>query len=161
MGNMITHPDQTMTGRAFHALTPMHQSLLWKIEVERLSLTEATERMGIGPKEAVIQLSTARLRLYSKWVEMQERNPRLRPACQQNVNKLRAFAKSRLDATEEKRVQSHLKACLRCAMLAKETDYLASHLRIALRPNRALFANDDPSFSPAPRPKSNVDDSSE
>lgn len=136
MAQTIVDPDETMTGRVFSALSPIHQSLLWNFEVERLSLSEVTKIMGLVPKDVVIQLSAARLRFCNKWTELQSRNSRFRPTCQQNSRRLRAYAESRLNAIERSQVQSHLKDCFRCAILVSETRFLATHLRIALRPQR-------------------------
>ena len=149
MAQIITNPSETMTGRVFSALSPMHQSLLWNVDVEQRPLSEVTKIMDLVPKEVVVQLSTARLRFYTDWAKMQSHNPRLRTDCQRISYLLRAYAEFRLNPIERKQVQGHLKVCFRCAMLVQEAGFLASHLRIALRPLQAPGVTPEPNKSPS------------
>ena len=144
---MLKQPPQvrlSLTGQVFGSLSVAHRAVLWNIEVERHSIAEVTDILGLTPKEVIIQLSTARVSFRNKWSELQRTNPRFSRGCRWTTSLTQGPSSPNRGYYRQPHVLAHLKSCLRCAILVDESDYLTQHLRDTLVPLVASSPNLDP-----------------
>nr|BFE51542.1 hypothetical protein GCM10017745_49690 [Saccharothrix mutabilis subsp. capreolus] len=98
---------------AFAALPPGWRLVLWRVEVEGLTVASLAETFGLPPSTAVALLYRAREGLRIAYLDEVE-NPSGGPECDDVLPKVDAWRRRRLSEADGLAVGSHLSTCPRC-----------------------------------------------
>ncbi|MBD7949376.1 sigma-70 family RNA polymerase sigma factor [Oerskovia rustica] len=126
--------EKLVTVRAFKALPLRWRSVLWLTCVEGLNVRDAGARLGLSPNATSALAVRAREGLRKEWLRAHLSDHRLAVTCRTVVEQLPALERGTLSAEEQRRVETHLRDCLHCSIVAAEINDLAARLPVILAP---------------------------
>ncbi|MDR0944728.1 MAG: sigma-70 family RNA polymerase sigma factor [Bifidobacteriaceae bacterium] len=133
--------DSALTARAFRSLPTRYQEVLWYTEVEGLTPAQTAPLLSAKPGNVAVLAHRARKALKEAWIQVHvERATVEGPEHKWCVDHIGAYASGSLHGRKLDRMQAHLLACPRCAIVAEEADDAASHLGLVILPAAAGLA---------------------
>ncbi|GAA3209815.1 sigma-70 family RNA polymerase sigma factor [Oerskovia jenensis] len=126
--------EKLVTVRAFKALPSRWQSVLWFTCVEGLNVRDAGARLGLSPNATSALAVRAREGLRKEWLRAHLSDHRLAVTCRTVVEQLPALERGALPADDLRVVETHLRDCLHCSIVAAEINDLAARLPVILAP---------------------------
>jgi len=126
--------DRSLTAAAFRSLPERWQTVLWYIEVERMSLVEAGDLMGLKPNAVSALAFRARGALRGAWLQSHIKDESLEGEHKVTLARIGEYAQGTLSSRNEKQVAAHLATCVRCSIIAQEVEEVAGRLAIILLP---------------------------
>lgn len=124
--------DLAATARAFSALEPRWQAVLWYTEVEGLPPREAARLLGVSPNGVSALARRAREGLRSAWVEAHVNRELAANECRTTLEHLQRFQRGKLTARVSREVAAHLADCASCSAAAAEFSTLNRNLSLVL-----------------------------
>nr|WP_165310689.1 sigma-70 family RNA polymerase sigma factor [Microbacterium protaetiae] len=126
--------DRGLTHQAFRSLPTRWQEVLWYTEIEQMKPAEVAPLLGMKAN-AVAQLAVrAREGLRAAWVQAHLRSVADGSDCQWTIERLGAYARGGLGKRDKGKVERHLHACARCAIVAAEAKDVSDRLALVLLP---------------------------
>lgn len=126
--------DRTLTARAFRSLPERWQTVLWYTEVEGMDPHEVAPLMGLTANGVAALSYRAREGLRTAWLQAHISNAGTSAECKWTMARLGDRARNGLTAREKDRVELHLLACTKCAVISEEVEEVSSHLALVMLP---------------------------
>ena len=126
--------DTSVTAQAFESLSSTSRSLLWYMDIERLTLREVSQLVGVDASKTIALTARARYEFRIAWLKKQATSERVPAACKHITQLVSTTHLNALSQFNRDRVQTHLTNCMRCTILVEELDNLHAHLGLALLP---------------------------
>ena len=119
--------------RAFLGLPSHLRSVLFLAEVERLSMREVADLLGVSPNAVAQRAVRARARLRQRYLQA-HLAPGADDACRPTVDRLGAYVGGGLAARDLRKVEAHVEECETCRYRVAELRDLGTVLRRAALP---------------------------
>ena len=126
--------DGSITARAFGALRPEWQTVLWYVEVEGMNPREVAPLLGMSPNAISALAYRAREGFRAAWLQAHVNEEAVNKDCRWAAERLGRYRRNRLGSREHERVEEHLGTCLKCTALLSEVEEAAASLGAALLP---------------------------
>ncbi|QHC71052.1 sigma-70 family RNA polymerase sigma factor [Rathayibacter sp. VKM Ac-2801] len=126
--------ERDLGARAFRALPPRWQEVLWYTEVEGLSPAAAAPLMGLRPNAVAALGVRAREGLRSAWIREHVADASATGECGWVLERAGTHARGRLPARDRLRIDRHLDGCLSCREALAEAESTARRLASVLLP---------------------------
>lgn len=126
--------DRDLGVRAFRALPPRWQEVLWYTEVEGLSPAQAAPLLGLRPNGVAALSLRAREGLRGAWIQEHVHGGVATGECRWVLERAGAHARGRLSARDRLRVRSHLVECAECRATLSEAERAGARLATVLLP---------------------------
>lgn len=126
--------DRAMTATAFRSLPARWQTVLWFTEVERMSAIDAGVLMGLKPNAVGALAFRARSALRGAWLQSHINDETLTGEHKLVLAKVGEYAQGTLGVRDQKRIDDHLKTCVRCSIIVEEVEEVAGRLAIIMLP---------------------------
>ncbi|MBG6055980.1 RNA polymerase sigma factor (sigma-70 family) [Salinibacterium sp. CAN_S4] len=126
--------DRTLTARAFRSLPERWQSVLWYTEVEGMDPHEVAPVLGMTANGVAALSYRAREGLRKAWLQAHINDATASGACQWTISRIGEHARKGLTARDSDRLDAHLLACAKCAIISEEVDEVGSRLAFVMLP---------------------------
>lgn len=126
--------DRSLTAVAFRSLPERWQTVLWYIEVERMSTVDVGEIMGLSSNAVSALGHRAREALRGAWLQAHISDDSLSGDHSVVLSRVGEYAQGTLSARDARRVSEHLKVCVRCSIIVEEVEEVAGRLAVVLLP---------------------------
>lgn len=126
--------DRDLGVRAFRALPPRWQEVLWYTEVEGLSPAQAAPLLGLRPNGVAALSLRAREGLRGAWIQEHVGGGVSSGECRWVLERAGAHTRGRLAARDRLRVRSHLVECAECRTTLAEAERAGACLATVLLP---------------------------
>ena len=124
--------DNSLISSAFRSLPERWQTVLWYLEVEKLSTREAGELLGIKANAVAALAFRARGALRSAWLQTHVGESRFTGEHRETLALLGDYSRGAATSREHKKVTTHLATCAACSRIASEVDYAAGRIAMSL-----------------------------
>lgn len=126
--------DRDLGLRAFRALPPRWQEVLWYTEVEGLSPSQAAPLLGLRPNGVAALSLRAREGLRGAWIQEHVHDVGADGECRWVLERAGAHARGRLPARDRLRMRSHLAVCASCRETLADAERAGARLATVLLP---------------------------
>lgn len=126
--------DKTLTARAFRSLPDRWQSVLWYTEVEGMDPHEVAPLLGMTANGVAALSYRAREGLRKAWLQAHINDASASGECQWTISRIGEHARHSLTARDTERLDFHLAACAKCAIISEEVDEVGSRLAMVMIP---------------------------
>ena len=126
--------DRTLTARAFRSLPERWQSVLWYTEVEGMDPHEVAPVLGMTANGVAALSYRAREGLRKAWLQAHINDATASGECQWTISRIGEHARKGLTARDTERLDTHLMACAKCAIINEEVDEVGSRLAFVMLP---------------------------
>ncbi|PPH50347.1 sigma-70 family RNA polymerase sigma factor, partial [Rathayibacter sp. AY1E2] len=126
--------ERDLGARAFRALPPRWQEVLWYTEVEGLSPAAAAPLMGLRPNAVAALGVRAREGLRSAWIREHVADASATGECEWVLERAGTYARGRVPVRDRHRIDRHLDGCLSCREVLAEAESTARRLASVLLP---------------------------
>lgn len=130
----ITVLENAVTARAFEALPENWQAVLWYLEVEGMSPSEAAPLLGLSPNATSALAARAQEGFKRAWLQAHVNDRAVPAECQWTTARMGRYVRHSLSGRTRARFDQHLKDCDRCAVLVLEIGDLGGQLASVLLP---------------------------
>ncbi|MGZ0711527.1 sigma-70 family RNA polymerase sigma factor (plasmid) [Coraliomargarita sp. W4R53] len=126
--------DRGLTHTAFRSLPSRWQEVLWYSEIEQMKPAEIAPLLGMKAT-AVAQLTfRAREGLREAWIQAHLQALADGSDCQWTIERLGSYSRNNIGARDRSKIDSHLKECTRCTIVAGEAHEVGNRLALVLLP---------------------------
>jgi RNA polymerase sigma factor (sigma-70 family) len=126
--------DRTLTARAFRALPPRWQSVLWYTEVEGLDPHDVAPIMGLSANGVAALAYRAREGLRKAWLQEHVTHATATGECAWVLAHAGDHARHAVSTRDDERMRAHLASCRSCSIVCEEIDDLGARLALVLVP---------------------------
>ncbi|MFF2267374.1 sigma-70 family RNA polymerase sigma factor [Cellulosimicrobium cellulans] len=126
--------DRSIMARAFRSLPKSWQTVLWYVDIEEMTASEAAPLMGMSANAVAAMTYRAREGLREAWVQAHAQTRGLASECTWVIERVARHVRGKLSAQHRNRVELHVATCMACAIIVAELDDLAKHLRLIMLP---------------------------
>ena len=126
--------DNTITARAFEQLPERWRAVLWYLEVEGMSPTEAAPILGLSPNATSVLAGRAHEGFKKAWLQAHVNDRSVPVECRWTTERMGGYVRRGLSRRSRDRFDRHLDECERCALLAHEIRDLGGQLASVLLP---------------------------
>ncbi len=126
--------DRTLTARAFRALPPRWQSVLWYTEVEGLDPHDVAPIMGLSANGVAALAYRAREGLRKAWLQEHVTHATATGECAWVLAHAGDHARHAVSTRDDARMRAHLASCDSCSIVCEEIDDLGARLALVLVP---------------------------
>ena len=124
--------DNSLISSAFRSLPERWQTVLWYLEVEKLSTREAGELLGIKANAVAALAFRARDALRGAWLQSHVGDTRFSGEHKATVALLGDYSRGAATSREQKKVSEHLANCDSCSRISSEVTDAAGRIAVAL-----------------------------
>ncbi|MBF4461681.1 MULTISPECIES: sigma-70 family RNA polymerase sigma factor [unclassified Rathayibacter] len=126
--------ERDLSARAFRALPPRWQEVLWYTEVEGLSAAEVAPLLGLRPNGVAALSLRAREGLRGAWIREHLGDAPAEGECRWVLERAGTHARGRLAARDRMRLRAHLAVCEGCTAALAEAENAGRRLATVLLP---------------------------
>ena len=126
--------DNAVTARAFDQLPERWQAVLWYLEVEGMTPSEAAPHLGLSPNSTSALAARAQEGFKSAWLQAHVNDLSVPAECRWTTARMGRYVRHGLSTRSRDRFSRHLDGCGRCALLVREIGDLRSHLASVVLP---------------------------
>lgn len=126
--------ESLVAERAFAALPPRWQAVLWHTEVEGLKPAEAALQLGLSANSVAALAYRAREGFKKEWLQAHVSERGVPAECQWSTRRMGDYARGSLTPRAKARFDAHLEACARCSAVLAELGGLSGRLAGLLLP---------------------------
>jgi RNA polymerase sigma factor (sigma-70 family) len=137
---LLAELDRSLAARAFRALPPRWQEVLWYTEVEALPPREVAPLLGMSPNAVAALAARAREGLRASWIRTHLPTLPEDSECHWAIEHLGVALRKRLATSARRRVDAHLAECDGCLLVAGEAAKANTHIGLVLLPLAAGIA---------------------
>ena len=132
--------DRSLAARAFRALPPRWQEVLWYTEVEELPPREVAPLLGMSANSVAALAVRAREGLRASWIQAHLATAPEDSECRWAIEHLGVGLRRRLSVSVQRRLDDHLADCADCRLVAAEAADANRHIGFVLLPLAAGVA---------------------
>jgi len=126
--------DNAVTAQAFEQLPERWQAVLWYLEVEGMSPSEAAPHVGLSPNATSALAARAQEGFKAAWLQAHVNDRSVSDECRWTTQRMGRYVRHGLSPRARTRFDRHLDTCERCTLLVHELGDLEGHLSSVLLP---------------------------
>lgn len=126
--------EKAVTARAFEQLPERWRTVLWYLEVEGMSPTEAAPILGLSPNATSVLAGRANEGFKKAWLQAHVNDRSVPADCRWTTERMGGYVRRGLTRRSRERFDRHIDECERCALLAHEIRDLGGQLASILLP---------------------------
>lgn len=126
--------ENAVTAKAFEQLPERWRAVLWYLEVEGMSPTEAAPILGLSPNATSVLAGRAHEGFKKAWLQAHVNDRSVPADCQWTTERMGGYVRRGLTRRSGARFDRHLDECERCALLAHEIGDLGGQLASVVLP---------------------------
>lgn len=126
--------ENAVTAKAFEQLPERWRTVLWYLEVEGMSPTEAAPILGLSPNATSVLAGRANEGFKKAWLQAHVNDRSVPAECQWTTERMGGYVRRALTRRSRDRFDRHIDECERCALLTHEIRDLGGQLASILLP---------------------------
>lgn len=130
----VTVLENAVTSEAFEKLPERWQAVLWYLEVEGMSPTDAAPHLGLSPNATSALAARANEGFKRAWLQAHVNDRSVPAECRWTTERMSGYVRHSLTRRARARFDRHLDECDRCALLVLEIGELDGQLASMLLP---------------------------
>lgn len=126
--------EDHVTAQAFETLPERWRAVLWYLEVEDMSPSDAAPLLGLSPNATSVLAGRAHEGFKKAWLQAHVNDRSVPAECQWTTERMGAYVRHALTKRSRSRFDRHLRDCTRCSALLEEIGDLGGRLAAVLLP---------------------------
>lgn len=126
--------DNAVTAQAFEQLPERWQAVLWYLEVEGMTPSDAAPHLGLSPNATSVLARRAHEGFKTAWLQAHVNHRSVPAECRWTSERMGRYVRHGLSRRSRDRFDHHLAECERCTLLVHELDEIGGQLASVLLP---------------------------